>query len=181
MTEFKPPAQTTGQSNTEIQDMAEHRQDERNVYLTLHRTINAPVEKVYAAWTDPELLRRWFSPGDTVVTRAVAEVTVGGTFLIEMRRADGKHRLTRGLYREVVPNHRLVHTWRWDGSDVESLVTVEFEPGPEGTTRLTLTHSRFAEVEVRDEHEYGWAACLRKLQTLLTDRSVRCGTDIQAL
>ena len=96
MTEFKPRARTAGQSNTEIQDMAEHRQDERNIYLTLHRTINAPVEKVYAAWTDPELLCRWFSPGDTVVTRAVAEVTVGGTFLIEMRRADGKRRLTRG-------------------------------------------------------------------------------------
>ena len=177
MTEFKPPARTAGQSNTEIQDMAEHRQDERNIYLTLHRTFNAPVEKVYAAWTEPELLCRWFSPGDTVVTRAVAEVTVGGTFLIEMRRADGKRRLTRGLYREVVPNCRLVHTWCWDDSDVESLVTVEFEPGPAGTTRLTLTHSRFAQIEARDEHQHGWSGCLGKLQALFTGRSVYCGPD----
>ena len=181
MTEFKPPARTTGQSDTEIQDMAEHRQDERNIYLTLHRTINAPVGKVYAAWTEPELLRRWFSPGDTVVTRAVAEVKVGGTFLIEMRRPDGQRRLTRGLYREVVPNRRLVHTWCWDNSDVESLVTVEFEPGPADTTRLTLTHSRFAQVEARDEHEHGWSGCLGKLQALFTGRSVYCAPDTQVL
>ena len=172
MTEFKPPAQTAGQSNSEGLDTAEHRLDERNIYLTLHRTINAPVEKVYAAWTDPELLRRWFSPGDAVVTRAVAEVTVGGTFLIEMRGTDGKRWLTRGLYREVVPNRRLVHTWRWDGSDVESLVTVEFEPGSADMTRLTLTHSKFAQAEARDEHEHGWAGCLKKLQTLFTGKNV---------
>ena len=124
--------------------MAEHRPDEPDIYLTLHRTIDAPVEAVYAAWTDPELLRRWLAPGEASVARAVAEVEVGGTFLIEMRGKDGEKWLTRGLYREVVPNRRLVHTWRWEGSDVESLVTVEFEPESAGATRLTLTHSRFA-------------------------------------
>ena len=146
--------------------MAEHRPEEADIHLTLHRTIDAPVETVYAAWTDPELLRRWLAPGNATVARAVAEVAVGGTFLIEMRATDGEKWLTRGLYREVVPNRRLVHTWCWEGSDVESLVTVELEPASAGTTRLTLTHSRFAEAEARDEHERGWTGCLVKLEAL---------------
>ena len=139
---------------------------ERSIYLTLHRVIDAPVEAVYAAWTEPELLRRWLAPGDVTVVRAVAEVAVGGTFLVEMQGTDGQRWLTRGLYREVVPQRRLVHTWRWEGSEVETLVTVEFEPESAGGTRLTLTHSRFARDEARDEHEQGWSGCLAKLEEL---------------
>ncbi|MDE0702818.1 MAG: SRPBCC domain-containing protein [Rhodospirillaceae bacterium] len=138
----------------------------RNVSLTLHRVIDAPVEAVYAAWTEPEMLRRWLAPGNATVVRAVAEATVGGTFLIEMRGADGRKWLTRGRYRDVVPLRRLVHTWRWDGSDVETLVTVEFEPEEAGRTRLTLTHARFAQEEARDEHVQGWTGCLAKLGDL---------------
>ena len=63
---------------------------ERGVYLTLHRVIDAPVEAVYAAWTEPEMLRRWLAPGNATVVRAVAEVAVGGTFLVEMRGAEGR-------------------------------------------------------------------------------------------
>ena len=146
--------------------MAAQRADDRSIYLTLHRTIAAPVERVYAAWTDPALLRQWLAPGEATVARAIAEVEVGGTFLVEMRGSEGKTWLTRGRYQEVVPNRRLVHTWRWEGSDVESLVTVEFEPKPDGTTHLTLTHSRFSEAEARDEHERGWTGCLAKLEAL---------------
>ena len=139
---------------------------ERSIYLTLHRVIDAPVETVYAAWTEPEMLRRWLAPGNATVVRAVAEVAVGGTFLVEMRGTDGRRWLTRGLYREVVPQRRLVHTWRWESSEIETLVTVEFEPESAGRTRLTLTHSRFARDEARDEHEQGWSGCLAKLEAL---------------
>ena len=139
---------------------------EQNVYLTLHRVIDAPVEAVYAAWTEPEMLRRWLAPGDAKVVRAVAEVAVGGTFLVEMRGADGRRWLTRGVYRDVVPHRRLVHTWHWEGSEVETLVTVEFEPQSPGRTRLTLTHSRFAEDGARDEHVRGWTGYLTKLEAL---------------
>lgn len=146
--------------------MTEYRPDRQEIYLTLHRTIEAPVETVYAAWTDPDVMRRWFAPGDLAVARAVAEAEVGGTFLVEMRGAEGEKHVTRGVYREVVPNRRLVHTWQWEDSDVESLVTVELEPASAGTTRLTLTHARFAEAEARDRHEQGWAGCLAKLEAL---------------
>ena len=128
--------------------------------------IDAPVQRVYAAWTDPELLKQWLAPGDAVASRAVAHVAVGGTFLIEMRGTDGQRRLARGTYREVEPLRRLVHTWRWEGSEVETLITVEFEPESPGRTRLTLTHARFAPGEAPDEHARSWASCLEKLMAL---------------
>lgn len=137
---------------------------ETEIYTTLHRLIDAPIKTVYAAWTDPSVLKQWLAPGDAVVVRAVADAVIGGKFLIEFRGADGRRWLTRGVYQEVVPYRRLVHTWCWDGSNVETLLTVEFEPESAGTTRLTLTHSRFAQEEVRDEHEHSWMSCLAKLQ-----------------
>ena len=145
--------------------MAEHRV-EPNIYLTLRRVIDAPTQRAYAAWTDPELLRQWLAPGNAVAWRAVADVAVGGTFLIEMRGTDGQRWLARGVYREVAPLRRMVHTWRREGSDTETLVTIEFEPESAGRTRLTLTHARFAQDEARDEHERSWAECLEKLREL---------------
>ena len=52
--------------------MTDHPTDEQDIYLTLNRTIVAPVEEVFAAWTDPEQLRRWFAPDDALVARAIA-------------------------------------------------------------------------------------------------------------
>ena len=173
MTDLEKAARSAGQTKPGYRNMTEYPPDESSIYLTLHRTINASVETVYAAWTDPELLRRWLAPGDAVVTRAVVEVTVGGRFLVEMRGTGGEKWLACGLYREVVPNRRLVHTWCWEGSDVESLVTVEFEPGSAGTTHLTLMHSRFGLPRTRDKHERGWIGCLAKLEALYAGSKVR--------
>ncbi|MYA30674.1 MAG: SRPBCC domain-containing protein [Gammaproteobacteria bacterium] len=139
---------------------------ETEIYLTLHRVIDAPIKTVWAAWTDPLVLKRWLAPGNAVAVRTVADAVIGGKFLIEFRGADGRRWLTRGVYREVVPYRRLVHTWCWEGSDVETLLAVEFEPELPGKTRLTLTHSRFAQDEARDEHEHSWISCLAKLQEL---------------
>ena len=139
---------------------------ERHIYLALRRVIDAPVEAVYAAWTDAALLRRWLAPGDATVVRAVAEAVAGGAFLVDMRGADGRKWLVRGQFREVVPCRRLVLSWCWEGTDIETLLTVQFEPDATGRTCLTLTHSRFAQDEARDEHVQGWNGCLAKLEAL---------------
>ena len=74
------------------------------------------------------MLRQWLAPGNAVASRAVADVAVGQDLLIEMLRTNGQRRLARGLYLEVAPLRRLVHTWRWDGCEIETLVTIEVEP-----------------------------------------------------
>lgn len=137
--------------------------------LALRRVYAASPERVYAAWTDPELAPRVLCPGDMTIPSAAFDVRVGGAYRIEMRTPDGEAFVARGVYREVVPVRRLVMTWSWEEDDPaeehESLLTLEFAPHGTGT-ELTLTHARLKDVASRDRHEHGWTSILDKLETL---------------
>jgi uncharacterized protein YndB with AHSA1/START domain len=132
--------------------------------LTLKRRLNAPPERVYAAWTDPPKLMRWFGPEEIEMLRAEADARVGGRYRIVMRGTNGEEHDVSGVYREVVPNKKLVFTWAWRTTpERESLVTVDIKP--EGTgSLLTLTHEQFFDEAARDRHEHGWTGCLNKLE-----------------
>ena len=132
--------------------------------LTLKRRLNAPPERVYAAWTDPEKLKRWFGPEQIETLRADADARVGGRFRIVMRGTDGEEHDVSGVYREVVPNERIVFTWEWRSTpERESLVTVVIKPEGAGSL-LTLVHEQFFDEAARDRHEHGWIGCLDKLE-----------------
>lgn len=132
--------------------------------LHIRRVYHAPVAAVYAAWTDPEQMKRWMGPtdafGDSEVTM---DVRVGGRYRIVMRSPDGETHRVGGVYREVVPHKKLVYTWAWESTpERESLVTLEFKPSGDGT-ELVLAHQRFADTQARDKHREGWLACLDRL------------------
>lgn len=135
--------------------------------LTLKRRLNAPPAKVYAAWTDPEKLARWFGPGDAGTVRAELDARAGGRFHISMRMPDGEEHNVGGVYREVVANEKLVFTWAWRSTpERESLVTVLLEADGDGTL-LTLTHEKFFDEAARDRHQSGWTGLLDKLAAYL--------------
>jgi uncharacterized protein YndB with AHSA1/START domain len=137
--------------------------------LVVRRTFKVPVERVYAAWTDAAQMKRWFAPGDMSVPLAEADVRVGGRYRVQMS-GDGddcEFHTTGGIYREVVPNQRLVFTWQWEGSDLETLVTLEFESLSANETELTLIHEGFDSEDTRDKHAQGWDGCLANLQACL--------------
>ena len=149
-----------------------------NLRLEIKRLIKAPRELVFAAWTDPEQLKKWFGPDeDFVVPLAKVDLRVGGKYRIQMKRSDGEFHTAVGTYREVEPPKRLVFTWAWekDGSEpdfgevepTEMLVALEFFPRDK-QTELVLTQEKFASVESRDRHEHGWSACLDKLEKLFS-------------
>ncbi len=131
--------------------------------LVIERTFAAPVDRVFAAWTDPAAMRKWFCPGDMTVAAASSDLRVGGRYQVQMREPDGQLHITGGTYREIVPNAKLVFSWQWEGSDQETQVTVEFAAMAAGQTRLTITHEGFATGEARDAHGRGWEGCLAKL------------------
>jgi len=132
--------------------------------LTLKRRLNAPPERVYAAWTDPEKLKRWFGPEQIETLRADADARVGGRFRIVMLGADGEEHDVSGIYREVVPNEKIAFTWAWRSTpERESLVTVVIKPEGAGSL-LTLVHEQFFDEAARDRHEHGWIGCLDKLE-----------------
>jgi uncharacterized protein YndB with AHSA1/START domain len=137
--------------------------------LTLKRRLHAPPEKVYAAWTEPAQIARWFGPAETVAgsVRAEMDVRVGGRFRVRFNTADGEHHEVGGSYREVVPNEKLVFTWAWHTTpERESLVTVLVRSEGEGAM-LTLTHEQFFDQAARDGHQRGWTGTLEKLERYL--------------
>ncbi len=134
--------------------------------LTLKRRLNAAPEKVYAAWTDPRQIVKWFGPDSGAVTRAETDVRTGGRYLVIFHTEDGEEHHVSGAYREVVPNRKLVFTWAWRSTpERESLVTIEIRPDGDGTS-LTLTHEQFFDEAARDRHAYGWTGSLDKLERL---------------
>src|SRR5437868_4838285 len=111
--------------------------------LTLKRRLKARPEAVFNAWIDPKKVARWFSPGEHESVRVEADPRVGGRYNFVMRAPDGEEHDVRGVYREVVPNEKLVFTWAWKSTpERESLVTITFKPDGEGTI-LTLMHEQF--------------------------------------
>ena len=134
--------------------------------LTLKRRLNAPPEKVYAAWTDPAQISKWFGPDAGPVTRAETDVRVGGRFHVVFHSEDGEEHDVSGVYREVVKNEKLQFTWAWRTMpERESLVTVIVKPDGGGSL-LTLIHEQFFDEPARDRHEYGWTGSLNKLEKL---------------
>jgi uncharacterized protein YndB with AHSA1/START domain len=138
--------------------------------LTLKRKLKAPAEKVFAAWTKPEQIVRWFGPVEAAQDSVSADmdVRVGGRFRISFNGQDGEHHEVGGTYREVVPGERLVFSWAWHSTpERESLVTVTLKADGAGTI-LTLHHERFFDEKARDGHERGWTGTLEKLARYLS-------------
>jgi uncharacterized protein YndB with AHSA1/START domain len=132
--------------------------------LTLKRRLKASPEAVYAAWTDPEKIVKWFGPDAGPVEHAALDVRVGGRYTVIFRTEDGEQHHVTGIYREVVPNEKLVFTWAWRSTpERESLVTILIKPEGAGSL-LTLQHEKFFDEKARDDHRRGWSGCLDKLE-----------------
>src|SRR5437667_4992840 len=136
--------------------------------LTLKRRLNASPDKVYAAWTDPQKITRWFAPSSVKAgtERASIDARIGGRFRISFSTDDEYHEVG-GVYRELVPNQRLVFSWAWHSTpERESQVTVTLKPDGDGTL-LTFHHEQFVDQTARDNHERGWIELLGKLEQYL--------------
>src|SRR6266581_3251545 len=115
---------------------------DREIVLT--RVFDAPRARVFEAWARPELLKRWFLPRGWSLVVCEVDLRVGGAWHFVVRGPDGTELETGGVYREVVPPERFVHTQWFSRSrgiigTGESLATaVLVEQGGETTLSTTL-------------------------------------------
>ena len=134
--------------------------------LTLKRRLKAPPAKVFAAFADPEKVKLWMGPGEVKALIAETDTRTGGRYRWLMQAPNGEQHDVSGVYREVIPNQKLVFTWAWKSTpERESLVTVEIKPDGDGSL-LTLTHEQFFDEDARDRHQGGWNGALDKMEKL---------------
>jgi uncharacterized protein YndB with AHSA1/START domain len=109
---------------------------------------------------------KWFGPDSGPVTRAETDLRVGGSYTIAFQTENGEKHQVGGVYREIVPNEKLVFTWAWHTTpERESLVTITVKPDGTGSI-LTLLHEMFFDEAARDGHKRGWSGSLDKLERL---------------
>lgn len=145
--------------------------------LEIKRFINAPRERVFAAWTRPEERMKWFGDEHCTCLSVAADVQVGGQWQIRMKSDRMGETEFHGVYLAVKPPAKLVYTWCWKNHPLmgagETLVTVEFLE-LDGGTEIHLRHEGFASVELRDRHNEGWSGCVEKLGKWLYEPAGIC-------
>ena len=150
-------------------------QDNSDRELVLTRLIDAPREKLYRAWTDPELLKQWFAPLPWTTPSAKVDVRPGGANVITMRSPEGADFPNHGVYLEVVPNEKLVFTdayteaWKPSAKPFMTVILTFEDEG--GKTRYTARVLHWT-AEDRKAHEdmgfhFGWGQCADQLTELV--------------
>ncbi len=144
--------------------------------LILVRETEVPPERLYAGWTQPELLVQWFTPKPWTTTACEIDLRVGGTCKTTMRSPEGQEFPNTGVYLEIVPNERLVFTdaygpgWEPNPNPFFTAV-LTFETLPNGKTRYTARAMHWT-AEAREQHATmgfieGWGKAFDQLVELV--------------
>jgi uncharacterized protein YndB with AHSA1/START domain len=139
--------------------------------IVLTRVFPVDIERVFEAWTRPDLLSQWFVPAAGSAAVVTNDLRVGGRYRIAIHRDDRDIGGASGEYLEIQAPHRLVFTWASTGVVhlKDSVVAVDFERVQDGT-ELTLTHTVRRDSEEGRAHERGWQATLASLERFLESR-----------
>ena len=117
--------------------------------IHVERVFDAPRDRVWAAYTDPNLVPEWWGPRGTTTIVDRMEVEPGGDWRFVSRNADGSETAFRGTYREVSPPERIVQTFEWEGMPGHiSVETATFEDL--GDRTKVVTTALFHTPEERD-------------------------------
>ncbi|MEN6560546.1 MAG: SRPBCC domain-containing protein [Acidobacteriota bacterium] len=152
--------------------------------LTIERELDAALQKVWMAWTTPDLIARWWGPKGYAAPVARVSLRVGGSYLYCLRSPEGKETWSTGFFREIVPLQRLVATDSFaddkgnvvpashyglsDDFPLEMLMTVIFEEDA-GKTRLTLKHAGLPPGRDMEGARRGWNESFDRLAAMLAE------------
>jgi uncharacterized protein YndB with AHSA1/START domain len=146
--------------------------------IRLSRTLPGPPELVFRALSQSEHLMRWWGPPNCRVVECRVDFRVGGAWHYRHASADGTQHWSRAVYREIVPNRRIVYAET--GSDAAGRVvndrpasvgTISLTPVPQGTrldVRLVFVSPLDRERAVANGVGAGFGAALDQLDELMT-------------
>lgn len=131
--------------------------------FTLTGIFNTNVDTAYNAFNDPNVLVKWFAPGNLVVSQFISNFSEGGNYRAVLQSPDGFQQTVVGTYQKIQHNEHLSFTWRWDDTNDITKVMVVFMAMPNLTTRITLTQSGFSKEQDMAYQQHEWLGCLEKL------------------
>jgi uncharacterized protein YndB with AHSA1/START domain len=168
--------------------MTPAKQDKKSTGLSITRIFDAPRSLVWKAWTEPELVMRWWGPKGFTAPVARNDLRVGGKYLYAMRSPEGKDFWSTGVYREIIPLERIVATDSFADKKgnivpashygmigdwpLELLVTVLIEED-KGRTRFSLRHEGIPPGEMSEMTKAGWNESFDKLGIVLEEEKIR--------
>ena len=122
--------------------------------LTITRVYDAPARLLFAAWSQPEHLLRWFGPKGWPLTLCEVDFRVGGRYRFAMTGPSGDQNTPfGGQYLEIIPNRRIVFDNRFETPGAERMVmSVTFDEAPDGRTTTLTLHTLFGSAAMRKEH-----------------------------
>ncbi len=165
--------------------MTDENENKKINEITIARVLDAPRERVWKAWTEPEQTMRWWGPKGFTASVSQIDLRVGGRYLNCMRSPDGKDFWSTGIFQEIVAPEKLVMTDSFadehgqvvpatyygmsPDTPLEMLITVTFEELKGNRTRLTLRHSGIRGISAADMEgmQQGWNESFDKLARIL--------------
>lgn len=166
--------------------------DQNKEGIIVTRVFDAPRELVWKAWTDPEMIKKWWGPEGFTAPSAKVDLRVGGRYTYSMRGPEGsgwdKVMYSSGEYKEIVPLEKIVTTdylsdengesidpsmyGMPDNTPNEMIVIIKFEDAEDGKTKLTIEYPR-PETEAQFEAmlksgmKEGWTSSMNKFAECL--------------
>ncbi len=141
--------------------------------LVVRRRIQAPPEKLFAAWTEPAQMLLWWGPEGVVCADAQVDLRPGGGYRIANRMPDGSLLWIYGIFEVIEAPARLIYSWQLEGrAGPTERVTVEFVRQGDATD-VVVTHEQIADAAARAGHERGWYGCLDGLAHHAVERASR--------
>lgn len=156
--------------------------NEKYPLVHVSRSFRAPVERVWRAWCEVELIKQWWGPVGYSAPDGRMDFREGGEYLLAMQAPDGSVVWGGGVFKEIIPNERIVWTDHFadkNGNAIspnevgmtgewpsELYVTIEFESIEPNLTRITLNHEGIPK-EMHDDCVKGWDSSFDKLKKLV--------------
>lgn len=128
--------------------------------------IEAPVSKVYSAWTSGQAMGAWFAPMAVKPPTIEMDFRVGGRYRIEMDLGAGGVHLTEGEFLALEPDARIVMSWQCSAwVDPPSEVEIRFSADGHATV-INVRHQRITSEPAQEGQRFGWTACLGELRAI---------------
>jgi uncharacterized protein YndB with AHSA1/START domain len=153
-------------------------------FVEVTKEFNAPIEQVWQAWSDPEMIKQWWGPEGYTSPSAKTDFRIEGKYVFAMQSPNGKIMWSTGVYQEILKHQLIVCTdsfsdengnpitpqeagmdEQWEGADT-LIFSVKFDRIDDNNTRIQLVHEGIPESE-HDECVEGWTSSLNKMKRLV--------------